>query len=270
VHYAVQGGNIDILNWLLKNLSFDAKIIDSLGRTATHIAASMGSTHMLQCLHLHQQLSFSPDFSSTTPLHLASSLGNTDCVKWLLSAGHPIDIMDAEGRSALHLAALEAHLDLIHVLARQGPIDGYDCSGASPLMVCVSKGLLNAVELLLKLGASASHRDYHGRCCLHTVLNLSHDDPKQLELQRTIAGLLLQHSCDVNARNSMGQTPCHIASERGNISMLKFLIDQGGDVALVDSSGRTCLAPLSRDNFHAVTQIMIDRIIPLSHQQVSV
>lgn len=228
----------------------------------------MGSVHMLQCLHLNKRLSFTADENNSTPLHLAAHLGSVDCVQVLLAAGHPIVATDSHGCTPLHVACMENKMGVIDVLAQSGHIDEYDSAGSSPLMICVRKGMEDAIKTLLKYGARATHRDYSGRSCLHAVLNLSHTDPKLLLLQRIIAELLIKHSCDVNARDTLGRSPCHLASEKGNIEMLKFFIDNGADVAVTDAFGKTCLTQLSRENFHQVTQILIDRIIPLSQQQV--
>jgi ankyrin repeat protein len=103
---------------------------------------------------------------------------------------------------------------------------------------------------------------------LHALLDLSHTTSEQLALQKNIAMMLIKHGIDVNSRDTLGRTPCHLASEKGNIEMLKLLIDHSGDVSVADSTGRTCMAQLNREHFQVVTNILIDRIIPLSYQQV--
>ncbi len=263
MHYAVQSGNADLLQWLLKDCGLDATIPDGLGRTGTHIASSMGSLHMLQCLHANRQLSFSPDESSCYPLHLVARNGSVDCAKVLLACGHPPHATDAQGCGALHLACTEHNLSVIEVLAEASSVDGYDITGASPLMICVEKGMLDAIETLLKFGASAAHRDFFGRSCLHAALSMPPDVKQQ-----TIATMLIKGGCDVNARDTMGRSPCFIAAEKGNIDMLKLLMDYGGDIAAADSSGKTCLALLGRDHFQVVTQLLIERLVPVSLREV--
>ncbi len=106
----MQSGNSDVLLWLLKDHALDASICDSLGRSASHTAASMGSSHALQCLHENKQLSFEPAEDNTTPLHAAARVGSVDCVLLLLAAGHPVAVADSQGSSPLHVAALEQHV----------------------------------------------------------------------------------------------------------------------------------------------------------------
>ena len=261
----MQSGVADLLQWLLKDCGLDATTPDGLGRTGTHMACQgMGSLHMLQCLHAHKQLSFSPDESSCYPLHLVARNGSVDCAKVLLACGHPPHATDSQGCSPLHLACTENNLAVIEVLAEAGRVDGHDITGASPLMICVEKGMLDAAETLLKFGASAAHRDFFGRSCLHAALNMPHDNARQ----QILVTLLIKGGCDVNARDITGRSPCFIAAEKGNIDMLKLLIDHGGDVAVADSLGKTCLALLGRDNFQVVTQLLIERLVPLYFQQV--
>lgn len=269
MHYAIQSGKEDVLIWLLKDLYLNALLPDNFGRTATHIAANMCSLHALQSLHECKQLSFDPAEDGSTPLHIAARLDCIDAVQLLLAAGHPTAVADSHGSSPLHVAAMEQNANVVNFLVSHGNIDGYDSDGASPLMICVGKGLFEVVESLLKSGANAAHRNYSGQSCLHVMLlQMPHEDPYQIMLQHKIACLLLDHGLDVNARDTAGCTPCHIAAKSGNIQMLKFFMDNGGDVTIADLSGRSCLVQLNRENFHYVTQILIERIkIPPSADQ---
>ncbi len=262
-----------MLLWLLKDNALSALLPDSLGRTATHTAANKCSLHALQTLHKFRQLCFHPADDGSTPLHIAARMGAIDVAQLLLAAGHPMDVLDSQGNSPLHTAALEHNLDMLNLLMTQkGNIDVYDNAGASPLMICVGNGLFEVTESLLKRGASALHRDFCGRSCLHTLLlKMPHEQPHQLMLQKKLAALLIEHGIDVNTRDTSGCTPCHIAAKSGNIEMLKFFIDNNGDVTLTDLSGKSCLVQLNREHFHQVTQILIDRIkFPsASHRGVS-
>jgi ankyrin repeat protein len=262
LHYAIQGGSDDVLLWLLKDHSLSALLPDNLGRTATHIAANKCSLHALQTLHEFRQLCFNPAEDGSTPLHIAARMDGIDVAQLLLAAGHPMDVSDLQGNSPLHVAAREQHLGMLNLLVtQQGNIDVYDSTGASPLMICVGNGLYEVTESLLKRGASALHRDYCGRSCLHILLlQMPHEQPHQLVLQQKLAALLIEHGIDVNARDTSGCTPCHIAAKSGNIEMLKFFMDNNGDVTLTDLSGKSCLVQLNREHFHQVTQILIDRI----------
>jgi serine/threonine-protein phosphatase 6 regulatory ankyrin repeat subunit A len=260
VHYAVQSNSADVLMWLLKDRNLSGLLDDNLGRTATHIAASMSSLHALHNLHECKQLCFDSAQDGSTPLHLAARTDGISCVQLLIAAGHPTAVFDSQGSSPMHIAALEQNETVLLFLASHGNVDGYDSSGASPLMICVGKGLVDVIKSLLNCGASAAHRDYCGRSCLHTLLQLPHEQPHESLKQRSIAELLIKHGIDVNARDTSGRTPCHVAATTGNIEMLKLLMDKGGDVTVSDLSGKSCLMQLNRENFHKVTQIMIERI----------
>ena len=51
----------------------------------------------------------------------------------------------------------------------------------------------------------------------------------------------MELEADINKRNSVGDTPLFIACEKGYISIIKYLMEQGADINTVDNLGRTIL-----------------------------
>lgn len=56
----------------------------------------------------------------STPIMLAASLGDTMALRILQGKGAPLDARNRQGRTALHLAALEGHRNAINLLCRYG------------------------------------------------------------------------------------------------------------------------------------------------------
>ena len=70
--------------------------------------------------------------------------------------------------------------------------------------------------------------------------NLTHDDQPLLHYAlakdyNVIAKALIKHGCDLNARNPGGKTVLHYLSMSSKTDMLKFILESGADVDLVDN-----------------------------------
>jgi len=73
--------------------------------------------------------------------------------------------------------------------------------------------------------------------CDETGSNLLHhasisDDPYVIEC-------LLYMGCDINKKNSSGETPLHIASKLGNLKSLKVLLEHTSNYWIKDKFGKT-------------------------------
>lgn len=51
----------------------------------------------------------------------------------------------------------------------------------------------------------------------------------------------MNRAADIEARNSMGETPLHIASKLGIVEAVEFLLDNGADIEAKDNLGNTPL-----------------------------
>ena len=55
----------------------------------------------------------------------------------------------------------------------------------------------------------------------------------------TVKYLVEEHGADVNARDHNGYSPVHNAASRGDIDMIRYLVDKGADVMVVSRRGQT-------------------------------
>ncbi|CED85476.1 FYVE finger containing protein [Phaffia rhodozyma] len=93
------------------------------------------------------------------PVHLASSHGKLDILKYLIEEGAAVDVQDAEGETALHKASLKGHLDIIAYLIEEKKVDPHarDSEGFTALHDACSRGYLDIVQFLCANSSAATY-----------------------------------------------------------------------------------------------------------------
>ena len=121
------------------------------------------------------------DFRGNTPIYLAASKGHADVVEALAQAGADVDIDNSFGSTPLHVASRYGHVDVIRVLVTYGAnvdvvgqpgntsnlLNDGSASGllrrgpqsSTPLMKAARAGEIDAVKVLIELGASLPARE---------------------------------------------------------------------------------------------------------------
>ncbi|KAG8381895.1 hypothetical protein BUALT_Bualt05G0020400 [Buddleja alternifolia] len=120
---------------------------------------------------------------------------------------------------------------LLHHLLRRGlDPNELDSNGCSALHLAASKGNLECVLLLLDNEADPNRRDFEGNVPLWHALLGKHD---------TVIKVLVDNGAALTS-GDVGQFAC-FAAKQNNIDLLKEIINYGGDVTLLNSSGTTAL-----------------------------
>jgi ankyrin repeat protein len=126
----------------------------------------------------------------------AARRGDLQSLEPLLSKRAGVRGRDQYGLTALHLAAIKGHCDVIAMLAGSGCMDVEceDVEGHRPLHLAVEGGHAEAVELLLDMGA------------------------------------------DVNAKTRRGATPLQVAEITGHETIGQLLCSRGAELAAASSA----------------------------------
>ena len=121
------------------------------------------------------------DFRGNTPIYHAASKGHADVVEALAQAGADVDVDNSFGSTPLHVASRQGHVDVIRVLVTYGaqidavnqPSQGGNLlndgtsaglvrkgpEASTPLMKAARSGELEAVKVLIELGAALPARE---------------------------------------------------------------------------------------------------------------
>ncbi|XP_068673676.1 transient receptor potential cation channel subfamily A member 1-like [Montipora foliosa] len=236
IHIAAKEGRNEILRHFLQRATMTGTSCKELIHSENHEGnncfqlAVIGGHVEAAMICSEYGAEFRPEKRKSHPLHVASSLGYSRMVKFLLShVFMNADEEDSEGMTPILRASLSGNVEIIEHLINKGasisPLPG--SVGPSPLMCAVKGGQRNAVMYLLQQGAPIDFRDSRQRTCLHVAAHSGIVDTVDIILEN--GGMDLMNSVDVDSR-----TPLHFASSKGNPQIIKRLLFAGADVNLND------------------------------------
>ncbi|KAH3873034.1 hypothetical protein DPMN_036259, partial [Dreissena polymorpha] len=133
-----------------------------------HDAARTGDMDRMQkLLDNFPDMKESKDEAGLTPLHIASTHGRLDIVKWLTALGVNLNTETQTGYTAIHLAASNGHLNCIIVLAAMGAkLTCLSVDKQTPLHLAAMNGHLECVKWLIANRANLSAKDNQDRSAL--------------------------------------------------------------------------------------------------------
>ena len=119
---------------------------------------------------------------------------------------------------------------------------------STPLHMASSRGHLNVVELLLKIGAQHDSRNRSGRTPLHEAARCG---------QKDVVKLLIDYGTDVDIKYDNGETPLSCAANRGHMDTVQLLLKMGADPNARSRRGETPLDQATRRRHRDVVQTLL-------------
>lgn len=169
-------------------------------------------------------------------LLLSVKSGDLARTSYLLRSGINPDLTkDAQGNSALHIAALHGHTAIARVLLSAGASTelATPAERLTPLRLAAECGHLETAQVLLDAGADVSTRDLIDRATpLHSAAEAGH---VSLVLE------LVRRGADLESRAVSGQTPLRWALSLGRTQAAAALLRVGADPNAPDRRGACCL-----------------------------
>ncbi|MDE2737192.1 MAG: ankyrin repeat domain-containing protein [Gemmatimonadota bacterium] len=194
------------------------------------------------------------DDDGTTALNVAALEGHVEVVRilveqWIAEAG--AQTQDADGRTVLMWAASGGDVEMVRLLLENGAnIHAQDADSTTVLMWAASGGGMEVVHLLLENGAYINAQDKYGYTALTWAAGAG-----QVEVVR----LLLTNGADVHAQNNSGITALMLAARAGQVEVVRLLLDNGADInAQDDLFDRTVLMWAARGGDVEVVRLLLD------------
>ena len=239
LHMATSKGNIQVVTFLI-----EAKLCSPLqkngrGNTSLNIAALHGHLNILK-YYVNEKLCdpMVGGWQERTPLHDACQEGNLHIVKYLTTKdGVNPSCSDCNGQTPLHVASNNGHLGIVKVLVEDfncNPLNK-DKNGATPLSEALSAKQWSVAMHFITMG--------HLPLGVMSESNLFLDACRAGRLDfMTILFNKLKGSINASYANTDGIQPLHLASEEGNLLMVKFLVETCNCNPLSGTnSGNTCV-----------------------------
>jgi ankyrin repeat protein len=256
-----------------------------------HDAASEGDLVKIQTLVSgNPNLADSADDKGSTPLHLASSKGHLEVVKFLVEKGADIEAVNGRGFTPLQLAAYGRHREVVEFLLEKGA--NIDAKNKSNEMTALDFSLLKEIQVhkldiapfLISKGAQfdVNKKNQMGLTPLDLAIVFGYTEaveylmslgadinytgrggmtPLASAISRgrpEIAKLLLERGADVNAPDQEGNPPVYMAVEKGQADIVGMLLDKGVNMNFVEKRhGRTLLHIASIKGYKDVVDTLL-------------
>ncbi|XP_051879285.1 E3 ubiquitin-protein ligase mib1 isoform X1 [Pristis pectinata] len=244
LHIAVNKGHLQVVKTLL-DLGCHPSLQDSEGDTPLHDAISKKRDDMLSVL-----LESGADVTITNnngfnALHHAALRGNPSAMRVLLSKlPRPwiVDEKKDDGYTALHLAALNNHVEVAELLVHQGSanLDIQNVNQQTALHLAVERQHTQIVRLLVRAGAKLDIQDKDGDTPLHEALR--HHTLCQLRQLQDMQDVGKVDSGWEPSKNTllMG-LGTQGADKKSAASIACFLAANGADLAIRNKKGQSPL-----------------------------
>ena len=221
LHLACQYGYVDVVQRLVAHhaIELDA-VTKSKGLTAFHLACQHGHLQVLEELYeKNRELIDARAVDRTTSEHYASKFGHHHIVKWLYPLVKKTARIDEDGRTPLHFACIEGHIDIAKYLIMDTLLDqvkATDTHGKTALHYAIEYNRLALVECFSNLRDTFFEAEQSEESYLQYACRYGHVDIAKYLIQ--------QQHVTVDHVKTDGWTALHVASRNNQLQIVELLL----------------------------------------------
>ena len=235
LHIAGIVDSFEVTDYLISQ-KIDMLDADSNGRTILHIACMKGKLTLVKHLvENYPALLTMRDNDEQTPVHKAGSVGSVEVIDYFASQKCNILVTDSVDRTILHNACMNENLTLVKHLVENRPtlLTMRDNDGHTPLHLAGFVDSFEVIEYLTSQKIDMLGTDRNG----WTILHITCVKGKLTQVKH----LVENHQALLTMRDNKGRTPLHIAGFVGSVEVIDYLASQKCNILDADSDGRTIL-----------------------------
>lgn len=252
LHSAAKTGQKDLVALLIEH-GCELNPRDNHSRTPLHWAAHEGHYRVIQVLLGKGADPLLASEYGRNPLHMAASRGYLRAVETLVEGGKvDINILDSDGRTALHLAVAGNHGRVISYLSDLGKSWPEDRSGFTAIHLAAFLGHVGAFKAFLRNDQKARRRSEQdaNQKVGHEVEHEREGAQKLLEKVDRISNL---------STSGKGATALHLAARYDKISVIKFILTlkPAPPIDKPDNAGRTPLMFAALHGNNAAVKLLL-------------
>jgi ankyrin repeat protein len=236
----------DVIQFLL-DCGANLDIRSNDGKTALHWAADNNAmdTEILELILNSKAAVFidAKDNQGNTPSHLAVANYNEHAMKLLLARKADVSITNKVGWTPLHIAAKLGEPGIVKLLLKAKiDVNAKDNEGRTPFFLAAANAHAwndasfdNGTPVAQRMGLAEYDADKHWK----------------------VIQLLAAHKSDINAKDSSGRTPMHVAAASGKIEVVKWLLGHQANINARDNNGRTPLYMATAGGHRSVAELLL-------------
>lgn len=212
LHNACRTNHLDAAKWLVEQ-GAAPNTLNAFGESPLSVVTKHGHQAIVSFLR------------SLDKLHKACEAGDLESVQRLAGSGESVNMANAQGEIPLHISSSVGSEAIVECLVSHGAdVDSRSVNGARPLHLAVQNHHQHVFKRLIELGAAVHLCDDEGVSPFHMLCQ-----NEELEMIQFLRDKRIFCSCDQDKCTSLT-----LASSQGNLSVLRYLLEQKHSNKLLD------------------------------------